>query len=151
MHIAVLIPLTLFLAACARPGARIEAPSTTADVVAGPRKVLEAPPAPDPDVPGKGPAVAYHVALRKAFMPAFRSCIDGLSASAARDALLSLRVDEGGELVRMTLVRPSGSRDFDDCAVAAIRSAELPPPPPPLLDDARQYATPPLAFVREPG
>ncbi len=151
--------------ACAKPPpqpAAQLAPQAPAEVepeeegpIAGPRNLVEqAPPQLDPDLPGRGPLVAYMGAVRTEVMPPFRSCwAQASSAPAQQPALLSALIAPDGEVVDVTLARVSGSGALDACALEAFGEATLPPPPAEILNatlvgtDTPALSTPGMAFV----
>lgn len=103
--------------------------------IAGPRNIVEqAPPTLDPDLPGRGPMVAYMGAIRTVVMASFRDCWIGTSGPPPRrPALVGALLDADGTVVDLTLSQDSGSVELDTCALEAFGSATLPPPPEVLL------------------
>ena len=118
-------------------------------IVAGPRNVIESPPPPiHPDIPGQGPEVAWLVAVRKALSERYDTCMDGIVVEDGADtALVAATIGRDGAVMAVEVTRSSGRDAVDQCAVHAVRRAELPPPPPEVGDPGSPVRTPDLAFV----
>ncbi|HHO52648.1 MAG TPA: hypothetical protein ENK18_17700 [Deltaproteobacteria bacterium] len=126
--------------------------------IAGPRNIVEqALPVLDPELPGRGPRIAYMGAIRTRVMASFRACwAEASGPPAQRPALVSALLDAEGTVMELSLSQASGSAALDTCALEAFSAASLPAPPEALLTSpgpdgqpvrASSLRTSDLAFV----